>query len=765
MESVGEELGGPRPLLLSLPQRAEATDIEQLVVGLEPDNVGLATELVFRVPPRVLRDLRVQPRHLLDLRKRVPDLPLSFLAATSSQKPNGARGRSPTLWRADHQQGLVEVGDDEKIRSLCQQELAGLATMHESALLNANDHYHYIAPSGAHCASFFRVGDALMTNEANEALSFWAGEALIEAGAVILDTWAISSVLLAHAQTTPTRIPYGSLPCHPRFDLPKCQVEVARVERIRRQVNPDRPLLFLVSVMSTGDVVERIRNMCVAIGCTKFRVLGLYALKQAPATSDVLCRLPIDPGNLEPDKHGECSLCRKNSRAIVLDSSLYYAKEQAENPVVLRRQVFGRAKPLSRRGLQDFFSRIALFGKRAHKAIKTVLADEFSGAPGVAPFSEQDCIDKSSEFFARHHRDASCFRVHHTGTRNHRGFFVDVLELSRKDLFRARVRAVVDGLPTPDVILVPEDHASRGLANEIANIVGVEVVEVNPKNISNARFTTAANLLVVDDCLITGARLGAINAELRRICSGRDRKFESVSYVVGLARPPSSNRLGVANRSLTMGAPWSASLHAVETCILPDWGTAHCPWCAETSVLEGISHRLGAPPQWLESRISMLNDEMKLYESPLLLLGHSGSPPTLAPGSFLGAEGMTANVVLFRLASALQILRAAEKKPLRPFFPNYSVFSPENFSHYSEALIQAALLRTVAPQEWGKTGGLDIGAALVRSISDMGNVLVLGEVFVAAARTGPPRTVLSQCEAHLRTAIGDDARILLDGFA
>jgi hypothetical protein len=250
--------------------------------------------------------------------------------------------------------------------------------------------------------------------------------------------------------------------------------------------------------------------------------------------------------------------------------------------------------------------------------------------------------------------------------------------------------------------------------------------------------SAATRILVVDDVFLTVQRMNAVNDVIRR----RHQGVRAVDWLVGVKRPRSQKAWQAAEKALlTNHGAEKRELRAVETILLPDWGANQCPWCHEAMFLKRMSRQLGDPPDWLLDRIEVLQGGSRLAQSPLLCL--PGVPvPTLGDKSPLGPAGASALFMLFAFASALQELRNHDDptRRLAPMFPDLRVIDGvKALTNYSEGLLRAVLLRTVARDEWGTLQAGDRKHIVVDAVRGLGADIVAGEALIARRRRVLPR--------------------------
>jgi hypothetical protein len=552
---------------------------------------------------------------------------------------------------------------------------------------------HYIAPSGEHCERFFRLGNAIRTRSALERLAFWATRVLSSAGAVVIDNWSIAAVALRALQVSQRDIPFDCLTSHPKQSPQDAKRIIKQI--VGELGDSDGDLLFLVSVTSSGAFAEIVRGIAeLFLPPDRIRIVALYGLSGTPDDVERLYTLALDPKNTAAE---ECSLCASgSSTAIPLDPSLYYAKVYPEVPVPLKRDHFVQ---------KDFAAR-------------------FGAVPSV-------------------------FKLHHTDAYGrHHGFYVSVPDMLIGDAeYAKKSRKVFEDLPHQYELLVTHSAPSAiaKIAREVLDIPMLVTDSLQGLNEADTQtFSQARRILVVSDLMISGHSME------RYVKALREKPFEPthIGIVIGLARPVSEAALTRAKTAWTKNVSWETHFEPIETFCLPNWSKLECPWCAEFEWLDDAIARTALPPRWATDRLQVLQSISGIAEpaSPLFLLPDS-IPRVLGNGSVAGSGGASALTITMSIASGLQFLRneKVETSRLVPVFPLHHVMSAEkNLGNYSEALLRAILLRTVAPKEWGITERRRATEYLAALPNDADREFLSGELLLWVARTNADRSPLAE---------------------
>jgi hypothetical protein len=603
---------------------------------------------------------------------------------------------------------------ESALRRICAMELHRLVEKAaDRCFYQATPRYHFVAPSGRHCSIFFRVGDIVTSRDALERLAFWILPAAANAGAILIDNWSIASVALRALQSQGLDVPFDCLSYHPHQGRRDADVVIGDLVQ---SLPPNKSLLCLISVASSGRYTEVVQQIAKEFNLQddRLRFLGLYRLR-TETSLDALCDLEESPDNYLPT---DCAFCRKGSKAVALHPELYYWKDIPETLVALRKRHFGRA-------------------------IK--------------------------EFLIKHHKHLELLSVHQDDrSGRHHAFHVDVASLLTNSAFQETFRLQLQALaPRPEIVVTPQDGVSSKMGETAARELAIPHVAIDSlrnlmilRETERERLNITTRLLIVDDVLVSGARIADYNKALREC----QRHLEAVHFLVGLARPMSSKIWSGLEIALTTNVPWKATLSAVEKFFLPDWRKDKCPWCREFEFLSRLASPESNPPVWLQQRLERLTErERGMRDEPLFLLPEV-SRRTLGSGSLAGPEGMGSMATLFSVASALQALRNDDDShQLNPHFPAYQVFGVRNLRNYSEGLLRGLLLRTVLPGEWSETIEVsDLEQFLREAARVQDQDIILGEIIIAAVRRSIDKSVVSAIEEVLKKYLGREGYSLLE---
>jgi hypothetical protein len=673
------------PHIIFLPDSALAAEMDVRLSRVSPGTSRRATCFVFRAPDSLVDSLA---------------------------KPNEIGTREAVIWRANRKpvclltynraksvhemyyvglEGLRFIDEASAVASVRQSDLEQvIATTEQDCYLLASPTYHFVTPSHRHTSLFLRVGDAIRSLEILDRLAFWLLPIVDRADGILVDHWSISPVVMRALLSSGRHIPFDCLTGHPRLDK---QIATTSLEKLLSVSSSEPRIRCIVSVTGSGSLVSLLKETSADhhLVVDDDTVCCLYGFMNNQAVP-VMCRIPHTTEDYPSEE--ECQLCKNDSTPIQVDPRLYYVRSFKENDVVLT---------------------------KAHLSL-------------------------GREFFGSREAVAGGLRVHRNDPNDgrHHAFDIDVLAVLTDDAFLAEYQRRLELIERPEVVIVPDHQAGRRMATIAAEVYGGVPVIVH----GNLRIGTglsaehakvlkqAQRVIIIDDVMNSGTRLNEYNKALRE----QFGPFESVTFLVGVARTESAAEWEENRIALTTNHPWQSRLLCVDRAYLPRWDELVCPWCHELDFLSGVSEKLTRPPDWLIDRIDLLSRRGSgVLEEPLLILPGVSSK-RLGSGSPVGPEGLSSTRTLFAIASALQQLRNDDnrKKRLDPRFPDSNVFGRNNLNNYSEGLLRAVILRLIRPHEWGSANRAPLRRDLCAMARKLDQDILLGEFVLASARGSVP---------------------------
>lgn len=556
--------------------------------------------------------------------------------------------------------------------------------------LEPHANYHFVTPSLTHSSRFMRIGDLLHDLRTLDRFAFWLRPHAGNAHAILVDSWSIASPILRTLQINKIDIPFDCLPEHPTHNSIACR---RVVEGLLSNLPTGGKLVAFISISGSGRLVNQISAMVAERGAGQaaFECLSIYGFTNTPAEVSCFARVPAR----ESFSQDSCDLCAKGSIPVHIDPAAYHLKSLREPKVLLSKPHLKPARPFLERYLDT---------------------------PGL---------------FLVHHDDGNDGR--------HHAFDINMSKLLSHPEFVKRFEDKMRMLAGQvDLVVAPNHEPGKQLAGEAGRALGCSVIisdALDRSKMSATEVETVSKvkrILIVDDVVNSGSR---IKGYIQFIREGKYGSFESINYLVAVARPSTPQDLSALANSLTAGHGWNGAFHAVEEIMLPSWNEELCPWCAEFDFASRIARNFSRPPQWLSDRLAKLRNRIGgITDEPLLLLPGVTSV-VLGDQSPVCPSGTSSMVTMFAVASALQSHRndGDLEKQLHPGFPVGNVMSPENVrDRYTEGLIRAALLRLVHRAEWGQLTGMETRDLLVSEIGKRNQKILAGELFFALGRESLP---------------------------
>lgn len=527
------------------------------------------------------------------------------------------------------------------------------------------------APSGKLLRSFVRVGNIQYDRDAIDSVFFWLLPHLEGVGAILTDTWSISSVAFNVARLCAAHFggPRRVVEMLPSYNdgSPEAQARTrAIVERLDadcRVMNCDQDvMLCLISATQTGSLAKHLtdifQNSALRL---RPRPVALFALGKTEIAS--LHDLATDHRFKPLEEGGEFA-----SNPVNIDPQVYF-------PLRFEDSIIEIGKPLADRS-RPFFDRYVGTG-----LIET----------------------------HRTHSD-SAGRIRHHAIHLATERLVEVQAFV--DAFRQKLTEL---LTPPKLIVSPPHAAGRALAelardhfaraSHLCPIFAHETLYLRAEDAELRQILGGAeetdSLLIVDDVFLTGSRL----AQYQRYTRNEGYKGR-IDYLVGIARPDASQVWDNAQRFLSFRAIQPRhTLNCVEKVVLPDWREPDCPWCAELRLYSRWSQAAPLPEQ-LASRHEALQGAVAAGLTNNLFLPMQGiTPLALGPNSFFTSQGAHQAEVFAAVAASLQHLRTAtitDRPRLGPrHFPVSTVLNHYDYlcAKWTDSILRATFLRAACADE------------------------------------------------------------------
>ncbi|MET4754501.1 hypothetical protein [Bradyrhizobium sp. RT11b] len=586
------------------------------------------------------------------------------------------------------------------------------------------------APSGRLIRSFVRVGNIQYDRDAIDAVFFWLLPHLDSVGAILTDTWSISSIALNMARLCAAyfggdRRVVEMLPSY-NDGSPEAKARtrtvIERLDADYRTMNSDQDvMLCLISATQTGSLARHLTDIFETSALQlRPRPIALFALGDTDIphlhdlTQDSRFKLLEEPAE-------------RASEPVKIDPQVYFPLRFEDTVIEISKSVADRARP--------FFDRYVGTG------LIEVHRTHSDGAGRV-----------------RHHA------VH--------------LVTERLVEVRAFVEAFnqkLADLPTrPKLIVSPPHPAGRALAelardhfaraDHICPVFAHDTLYLRAEDVALREILASAeeadSLLVVDDVLLTGTRLAQYQ-RYTRTAGYRGR----IDYLVGIARPEDPQVWAKAKQILTWrGATLPRhTLNCVDMVTLPDWREPDCPWCTELRLYSRWS-QIAPLPEQLASRREVLQGAAATGLTSELFLQIPNIPAlALGPNSFFTNQTAHQAEVFAAVAAALQHLRTeitSDRPQFGPrHFPISTVLNHDDYlcAKWTDSILRATFLRAAIVDELTYA---DFNKEHVRTRQLMDLVVQDGE----GEHDIAPEVLLAAALGKCRVLVGEDLRARLEAF-
>jgi hypothetical protein len=551
------------------------------------------------------------------------------------------------------------------------------------ALLRSVEGSYYEPPSHKPARSFLRVGNIQYSRQAIDAVTFWLLPHLRDAGAILVDTWSLSSIALNVSRTLAAirqekPVPVEMLTHYQDATVERQAALTEVLDRLVAEAGParDHPLKVtcIVSATHSGSLVKVLQDQVELSSLwIDLNFVAVFRLGETCALP-ALCDLS-EEADFAPLTDAEIS----DRAAVRIDPQIYFPLTYKE---VLHLPLQTAAEPL--KPLLELV--------RGHGII-SVHRDESSDGP------------------TRHHA------IH-----------IDTEKFVALPDVEARLKAAVSQLdPLPTLILTPRHSAARQMARiaaaTVKDLTGRLPVHVEHPSLqfepetgreeANKAVRTAistvaeqSSLLILDDSFITGARLAGYQTRLRRMGVGA-----RLHYLVAIGQPDNlaawadfRKKLSFRNRDARTHHEANTVTALYEVC-LPNWQNSRCPWCREQVFYENLSLGGAGLPAAVDARLESLRDRDSGLRGNLFAGEAGSSPMQLSEGSIFATSEMDQAEIFTAIAAAIHRLRvepASGKAALgHRRFPIATVLDDEHYLEktFTESIIRASFLRAASCEE------------------------------------------------------------------
>ncbi len=548
-------------------------------------------------------------------------------------------------------------------------------------------------PSFDYTYNFLRVGNIQVSRDVLDGIFFWTLPYLKDKGALLTDSWSISSIALNISRLlyryfrgtgVLTGESDGASKWARDFHVNFLSTYYNGRRSMSRETdqalqpllyNSDRKILFLISAVKTENSLKAIKKEISEQGYdTKVEYLSLYELLEDgnPAT---LCFLPnkefLNKANLDAEAFRGYPKKPGDETVIVIDEKTFFPVKARSRQIKIKKKDF-----------------------KEHK----VFFETYCGHSVITL-----------------HRNA--YFNNRAELQRHHGIFIDVGKMSVVPEFLNKLKIKVGNFPkAPKVLIYPPHEQGEELVSKIVEQI-VSIYGDRPQVLCFAELNKLAPtkseeyrqaildcgkddlVLVVDDVCSTGKRLKGYQKMLREL------PFHgTIQYLVGVARLTSKEDLDALQRDLVYG---NHKLDYVENLFVPLWEGKACPWCCEQQLIDELLANPNYKPfeKQLFLRQSQLTNGAESGLSGDCFYGFNGLPkPHFQQGSIapVSTKATEAEVVAC-FACAIQYLRNSEnvKDRLGTEYPLYKILRINDYlgDTFNEAMIKASIIRSASHTE------------------------------------------------------------------
>lgn len=611
--------------------------------------------------------------------------------------------------------------------------------------------YHYKLPSGKHSSTFIRLADVFQDLRAATAIATWLLPALDpdQATHVVVDVGTLMPIVreleLMSQNSTPG---VGKI-----LALDRYPANALGLQRSLLPLDPDNPILGIVSVSDSGSFAERLLAGFTAFGASSVHVEQLVSRRGMPATAvspesrrDRRGGVPEDPwvhfaGSQTYENTSVCPICKDPFQARIIQV----------NPRAMSTMVV----PDPDRVVLDIF-------EARRNASLWELYDALMARGEICVGLNGKTDTRASESLSRYEPSGVVFEP----TALLKEQPASVLEARLAELRKSPVRregddtdrvilekveAATDSESACSLVIFDVDDRQQFDSEQWDNLVAA-IVD-NGFALSNADWIAVAqieesaqeqfeNVLIFNAGLRSGVTLQ--RAFLRARGAWPDATFQGV---VIHAHPSSSESWRSIENSFT-DSIGRRRLFAFWLTFLP----TSSPILEELELL--ISASISNNNPTLTNRIRAIVQGLEPEE---LLWGRKN--PHIEPHSYLGDQ-LGAGATLLAAGSAMQKSRLTARRPAQPQWTQFDL--RRIFRSYFDGLIHVAALRWCSPQEayWAESEELATEFFEELERVDFDFELLLPELLLAAALEKVPlraaERLAERARITLRTADIDE---------
>jgi hypothetical protein len=545
------------------------------------------------------------------------------------------------------------------------------------ATIKAQDHFHYVLPSGKHSDVFIRVGNIFkMGWEIN-----FIGFALLkylrnETSNIYCDT---SSIIVAAQAAVGLKKILNNAFISPSINSFGSYAGVGKY----KFSDPENSL-FLMSTSTTWDLAnqlfERVRTdtddaFMITLFKPKTKIIGEDAFETKGQIGKILCDFNRDEDNetVKVYKH-VCALCEANSTPINISGDEFLPEKQKIELVVVNE----KQKP------KWFNAFLPLFVGSGY--IKCHKKKKISGSDVRELFLD---IQKLHQ---------------------------DLLEPQRKKYAKLFNRYLAKNIPASlKIIIHLDDEASAYIACEVKKYFEsitsgagkIKLIEYKdtldfPDEVEKLIDQDSGSILVVGSSIAQGRTILTISRDLRKFYNKGFQLF----YFVAIVRTFTGAEFTRIRTNLLYSKEFGANTHTLDVLFeisIPDERyRVETPWTEELKLLTAHKEKVESNDLFKE-RMLILENETDGLTNELFWRSPQGQILELNPGFVFfnfdhGGLRPSQADVYFTISSILHYLRTEYKEGQQVVLAqsenHCKILDPENFYRYNDSVIQASFLRS-----------------------------------------------------------------------
>lgn len=289
--SRGEDL--LHGLFVDRPSHVSYAELADELYNARRSDLSVVNLLMIRPPvDEPLPAEATLKENLAPVFERVPQMSIYLFGSVNFEHKltDNLNVQSTSVLRFEDVTGLVS--------HLRQQELIHYA-MEANAVLRTSGARIFRAPSGKYCRTFVRVGNVQTNRAAIDGFFFWILPWLKSCGAIVTETWTISTIAMNAARL----LSRYSTEAHARIEVDMLSQYHDRTSKLlpdietvlrRACASTDKTILVLVSSSMSGVLVDSLKATILGMGLPlqRFYFGALYLLgerKDVPHLCDVAC--------------------------------------------------------------------------------------------------------------------------------------------------------------------------------------------------------------------------------------------------------------------------------------------------------------------------------------------------------------------------------------------------------------------------------------------------------------------------------------------